>query len=149
MVLNTKVGRGTRRTLLFGQTIRRRNFEIRPQHSLLHKRRKISWNVGILEIPHGTLFDQVGDCEDTVFLFASLLLARTVPCVVLEYPSHVAVGVGVEGVQGDYYEHEGRRYYYAETTINKFDEDKNMERDYKIGEFPSAITEEAYIHELW
>lgn len=97
--------------------------------------------------PTETLFDQVGDCEDTVFLYAALLKAKDIPCVILEFPEHVAIGVEIEDFYGTYYEHDGKKYFFAETTSNKFDEDKMRERNYKIGEAPPDIGE-AYIHEI-
>lgn len=96
--------------------------------------------------PDETLFDKVGDCEDTAFLYASLLRAKGIPTVIIEYVDHLAVGVGIQGFIGTYYEYDGKRYFYAETTSNMFDEDRNRERDYKIGEIPPGL-DEAYVHE--
>ncbi|HPR41731.1 MAG TPA: transglutaminase domain-containing protein [Candidatus Methanofastidiosa archaeon] len=96
--------------------------------------------------PDETLFDKVGDCEDTAFLYASLLRAKGIPAVLIEYVDHLAVGVGLDFI-GTYYVFEGKKYFYAETTSNMFDEDKLMERDYKIGEIPPGL-DDAYIHEV-
>jgi len=95
--------------------------------------------------PDETLFDKVGDCEDTAFLYASLLRSKGIPAVLIEYVDHLAVGVGLEGFIGTYYDFEGDRYFYAETTSNMFDEDKFRERNYNIGEIPPGL-DNAYIH---
>ncbi len=105
-------------------------------------------NTEYWKYPTETLFDQVGDCEDTVFLLASLLRAKGIPCIILEYPNHVAVGIGIEDLTGRYYKYDGRKYYFAETTSNKFDEDQRREGNYEIGEFPSGLTAKPYVHDL-
>lgn len=98
--------------------------------------------------PTETIFDHLGDCEDTVLLYASLLKAQNLPLVILEFPEHMAVGVGIEDFYGIYYEQKSRKYFFAETTSNKFDEDKRRERDYRIGEKPIDLPDETYIHEI-
>ena len=47
--------------------------------------------------PTETLYLQRGDCEDTSVLLCSILLAMGIPCVLLDYDGHEAVGV----LQGD------------------------------------------------
>jgi hypothetical protein len=73
--------------------------------------------------PIETFMDNGGDCEDTSILMAALLqemgygvvLLRFAPAA--EYEGHLAIGVaGGDGIQGSYWEYEGRRYYYLETT---------------------------------
>ena len=68
--------------------------------------------------PIETLVDQGGDCEDTAILTAALLRQMGYDVVLLNYPNiHTAVGIaGDETVYGTYYEHNGRRYFYLETT---------------------------------
>jgi hypothetical protein len=73
--------------------------------------------------PIETLVDMGGDCEDSTILLASLLDMMGYDVVILTFPGtaseegHCAVGVaGVEGVSGAYWEYEGERYYYLETT---------------------------------
>lgn len=97
--------------------------------------------------PDETLFDKVGDCEDTTFLYASLLRARGIPAIIIEYEDHLAVGVGLPTFSGTYYEYDGTKYYFAETTSNMFDEDRERDRDFRIGECPEGL-DEAYLHEV-
>jgi len=73
--------------------------------------------------PIETLVDMGGDCEDSSILLASLLDMMGYDAVFLVFPGtanesgHAAIGVaGLEGVFGTYWEHEGKRYYYQETT---------------------------------
>ncbi|MBX0288471.1 copper amine oxidase [Halomicroarcula sp. F28] len=69
--------------------------------------------------PLETLVDREGDCEDSSILLASLLEQFGYGSVLLlfEDQQHMAVGVaGEAGIEGTYYEQNGRRYYYTETT---------------------------------
>jgi DNA-directed RNA polymerase subunit M/transcription elongation factor TFIIS len=63
-----------------------------------------------------TIIDQRGDCEDTSFLMASILEALGIDTVILIYSDHVAVGVACNDCSGYYYTHNGRKYYFLETT---------------------------------
>lgn len=63
-----------------------------------------------------TIVDERGDCEDTSFLMASILKALNVDTVILLYSDHAAVGVWCNGCTGTYYTHNGRKYYFLETT---------------------------------
>lgn len=68
--------------------------------------------------PVETLVDEGGDCEDTSILLASIAEALGYGVVLLAFPdaNHMALGVAGEDLPGTYYEHEGRRYHYLETT---------------------------------
>lgn len=68
--------------------------------------------------PIETLVDNGGDCEDTSILMASLLNRMGYGVVLIIFPgSHCAAGVlGGEGIYGTYWEHNGRKYFYLETT---------------------------------
>lgn len=69
--------------------------------------------------PVETLVDQGGDCEDTCILLASLLESFGYGSVLLAFydEQHMALGVaGEEAVTGTSYQHNGRDYYYVETT---------------------------------
>lgn len=67
--------------------------------------------------PVETMVDRNGDCEDTSYLAASIISAMNINCVLVLLPGHMAVGIWIDSNQpGIYYEWDGRRYYYFETT---------------------------------
>lgn len=67
--------------------------------------------------PIETLVEKGGDCEDTSILTAALLHEMGYGVVLISLPGHMAVGVkGGEGIYGTYWEYEGSKYYYLETT---------------------------------
>jgi len=67
--------------------------------------------------PVETLVDELGDCEDTSVLFASLMEAMGYDAVLISLPGHIAVGIsGGDDYPGTYYNYDGKRYYYCETT---------------------------------
>jgi hypothetical protein len=66
-----------------------------------------------------TLTSLKGDCEDTSILFASILESEpfNYDAVLLEPPGHMGVGLLMQsGFDGFAYIHDGRKYYYVETT---------------------------------
>lgn len=78
--------------------------------------------------PLETLVDQEGDCEDHSILLASILKEMGYGVVLIHIPGeHVAVGVKGSDLPGAYYEYEGARYYYVETTAS----------GWSIGEIPN------------
>jgi len=84
--------------------------------------------------PVEILHDWVGDCEDTSFLYSSLMAALGYETALLVFEDHIAVGVSGEEFDGWYYEIEGTRYYYCETTGT----------GWSIGEMPEEY-DEAYV----
>lgn len=67
--------------------------------------------------PAETLVDGGGDCEDTSILLASLLTEMGYGVVLISPPEHMAIGVkGGDNIYGNYWEYEGAKYYYIETT---------------------------------
>ncbi len=66
--------------------------------------------------PIETIIDQRGDCEDTSFLMASILGALDYDTIILIFSDHVAVGVWCESCTGTYYNYNGRKYFFLETT---------------------------------
>lgn len=69
------------------------------------------------KFPLETLADEGGDCEDSAILLASLLRELGYGTVLIQFPDHMAVGVkGESSIKGSYYEVNGIRYYYVETT---------------------------------
>ena len=90
--------------------------------------------------PIETLVDNGGDCEDTSILMAAILYEMGYGVVLLSLPGHMAVGVlGGKGVDGTYWEHNGKKYFYLETT----GEGRG------IGEIPPGYEgERAYIYDI-
>jgi hypothetical protein len=69
------------------------------------------------KFPDETLFDSAGDCEDTSILLAKLLSKLGFYTVLVEFDNHMGVGVAVTDMNdGYYYKHDGRNYYYIETS---------------------------------
>jgi hypothetical protein len=67
--------------------------------------------------PLETLVDGGGDSEDLSILAANLLNQMGYRTVLLGFPGHMAVGLqSNEDLPGRYYEYNGARYYYLETT---------------------------------
>lgn len=70
--------------------------------------------------PAETLFDRGGDCEDTSILAATLLTAMgyNVVLLVFEEEQHMAIGVDIPNANalGYYWEYQGEKYFYLETT---------------------------------
>lgn len=80
-----------------------------------------------------TIFDQVGDCDDSAILAASVLHRMGYRVALLFPPSHAAVGVAVpQAVSGHFLEHEGERYFYCETTAD----------GWSVGELPERYEDE-------
>jgi hypothetical protein len=76
-----------------------------------------------------TLVDGGGDCEDSSIMLASLLSSEPFGygTALLLPPKHAAIGVkGGNDISGYYYEYEGTRYYYIESTG----------RGWNVGEIP-------------
>lgn len=103
------------------------------------------------QYPVETLFERGGDCEDTAILLAALLREMGYDCVLLGLwntePAHMAVGArGDSSIDGTYYEDDGRRYYYVETTGEGWDigempdYDGSTEADLMhIGSYPTIV----------
>jgi len=69
------------------------------------------------KFPLETLADEGGDCEDSAILLASLLRELGYGTVLIQFQDHMAVGVkGEDTIPGSYFEVDGTRYYYVETT---------------------------------
>jgi RNA polymerase subunit RPABC4/transcription elongation factor Spt4 len=84
--------------------------------------------------PVETLYMETGDCEDKSFLYASIVEAMGVDAVLLLYDDHVAVGVADNDVVGWYYEYNGVKYYYAETTATGWDIGDELPQGYNSAE---------------
>jgi hypothetical protein len=90
--------------------------------------------------PVETLVDGTGDCEDHAILLAQLLSSMNYDAILLVYTGeHMALGVADTGnMYGTYYNHNGKKYFYVETT--------NTGR--KIGDIPEEFKRPAYTWEL-
>jgi len=88
------------------------------------------------QYPVETLHNYAGDCEDTAFLYASLVEAYNTDSVLIIFDDHVATGVDCDDAYGTYYTHDGVRYYYCETTSE----------GWAIGEMPDDRKENAEAH---
>jgi predicted transglutaminase-like cysteine proteinase len=85
------------------------------------------------KFPLETLADEGGDCEDSAILLASLLRELGYGTVLIQFQDHMAVGVkGESSISGSYYEVDGNRYYYVETTST----------GWEIGEVPEQMADQ-------
>jgi predicted transglutaminase-like cysteine proteinase len=67
--------------------------------------------------PVETLVEDGGDCEDTAILLGKLMDALGYDVVLVRLPEHMALGVREQNkFVGTYYEYEGAKYFYLETT---------------------------------
>ena len=82
--------------------------------------------------PVETLVDG-GDCEDTSILTAAVLDEMGYGVALLLLEDHIAVGIeGDEHIHGWYYEHNGKKYFYLETTG----------KGWKVGDIPDENKED-------
>ena len=91
------------------------------------------------KFPVETLADGSGDCEDMVLLLAGLLKNAGFDVILVDFRTHIGLGLALDSallkstygdnVPLDYYEYEGIRYYYLETT--------NLD-NYHLGEVPQG-----------
>lgn len=67
--------------------------------------------------PIETIYDDNGDCEDLSILLLSIIREMGFQTCFVEFSDHIGVGIlGADGLEGTYYEINGRKYYYVETT---------------------------------
>jgi len=68
--------------------------------------------------PVETLFDRGGDCEDTSILLAAILaeMGYDVALLLFEEFDHMGLGINFPAEHGNSWIHEGRRYWYLDTT---------------------------------
>ncbi len=91
--------------------------------------------------PIETFVERNGDCEDTSYLFASLVQAMGLGASLIEFHDHMGVGIKTVHAQSGYYYPIGNDwYYYYETT----------EKGWKIGQLPEDyLHEKAKITRIW
>ena len=82
------------------------------------------------KFPLETLYDEGGDCEDSSILLSSLIRETGYGTVMVMFDDHMGVGIqGAEDMEGYYFEDNGIRYYYVETTTS----------GWGIGEMPEEL----------
>jgi len=80
--------------------------------------------------PIETLEEQLGDCDCKSILAAAILHIMRHKVLVLISEKHLAVAVaGADGIPGTFYEYNGERYYFCETTVD----------GWKVGEIPQGM----------
>jgi len=92
--------------------------------------------------PVETLVDESGDCEDTAILYASMVKALGYKAAIIILPDasedagHAGAGVWGPDITGkSFYEADGTKYFYAETT----------ERGWGIGDLPEMEDSRGYV----
>jgi hypothetical protein len=79
--------------------------------------------------PIETLVEKKGDCEDSAILLVALLKLFNFDALLIQVPSHMAVGIACDNCSS-YYNFEGEKYAYIETTNPKW-EIGNIPSEYK------------------
>ncbi len=75
-----------------------------------------------VRFPLEMLVDGKGDCEDRVVLMAAILHEMNYELLLVSLPDHLALAIrGDENMDGRYYEYQGKRFYYLETTDKGWD----------------------------
>lgn len=97
--------------------------------------------------PIETLVDGTGDCEDKTILLAAILYELGGDFVLIMFDDHVAVGVNCDGVEAkEVYLHEGKSYFYIETTADNWDIGAIPEKYHdKDAQIISIVTEPMFI----
>ncbi|MBI5065794.1 hypothetical protein HZA97_06155 [Candidatus Woesearchaeota archaeon] len=107
------------------------NFTEDPAETILEFVHKIVYNSTIesdreyVRYPIETLVERNGDCEDLTILAAALMKSIDIDVALVHIPGGIIDGKNVTGhmplgvagnYTGNYYEAEGKKYFYAETT---------------------------------
>ncbi len=80
--------------------------------------------------PIETVVDDTGDCEDHAFLLAATTYALGYDTVLLDFPTHMAVGIaGDDSIKGSYYNWRGKKFFFIETTAT----------GWKLGQIPDKF----------
>lgn len=87
--------------------------------------------------PLETLVDKKGDCDCHAICSAAILYSMGYDVVLLkmayaEGDGHLAIAVeGADGLQGNFFRHDGRKYYYCEVTPSQ-----GNSMNFRVGEMP-------------
>ena len=68
------------------------------------------------KLPVETLAEERSDSEDISILASSIIETLGYDAVLFKFPEHVSVGIWCENCSGDYFNFQGRNYFYFETT---------------------------------
>lgn len=75
-----------------------------------------------VRFPIEMLVDGKGDCEDRVALMAAILHEMKYELLLVSLPDHLALAIRSDkDMDGRYYEYQGKRFYYLETTDKGWD----------------------------
>ncbi len=89
--------------------------------------------------PVETLYADGGDCEDTTYLYLTIMRIWEYGSIFISPEGHLAAGIlGSNDLPGYYWEYEGGRYYYAETTGDGF----------RLGDIPDQFKGSARIYPI-
>jgi len=80
--------------------------------------------------PIETIVERNGDCEDTSYLFASLVEATGISTALIEFPGHMGVGINTVHEQAGYYYPIGEEWYYYYETTGK---------GWQVGQLPEQL----------
>lgn len=83
--------------------------------------------------PVETFIERNGDCEDTSYLFASLIQAAGLGVVLVQFHDHMGVGIKTVHTQSGYYYPIGNEYYYYYETTAK---------GWQVGDLPKEYLNE-------
>ena len=87
--------------------------------------------------PIETVYEKQGDCEDLSILLVGLLRDMGFETCFVVFPAHVGVGIRLDDAEnGTYFEYDGIKYYYVETTAE----------GWNIGAYPEELTTDAHLY---
>lgn len=71
--------------------------------------------------PMETLGDRGGDCEDLSILAAAMFRELGFATKLINPPGHMALALACKNCDGQFYEWDGRKYFYVETTAQNYE----------------------------
>ena len=87
--------------------------------------------------PIETVYEMEGDCEDLSILLVGLLRKMGFETCFVVLTDHVGVGIRLDDAEnGTYFEYEGVKYYYVETTAE----------GWNIGAYPEELRTDAHLY---
>lgn len=129
----------------------RDNYAGDPAQTILEFVHRIVYDVSIesdreyVRYPLETLVERNGDCEDLTILAASLMKSIGIDVALINIPGGIIDGKNVTGhmplgvagnYSGSYYEFEGKKYFYAETTGTHW---AGIPSSWTIGQIPEEM----------